>query len=145
MRGGHAGHGETYLDENDILWWSHGGIHKGESPARLAFLLDILKQTPGRYLKHGNGIFDEVVGVSEYDELSTKPWVMKVCDYEIHYLGICQPAFRTFFLPEDTEYEIDVIDTWNMTVTPAGIHKGITRIELPQKQYIAIRLRKVNA
>ncbi len=144
LRGGHAGHGETYLDENDILWWSHGGVLKGESGKRLAFLLDILKETPGRYLKLGCGLFDEVVGVSEYDEPSTSPWEMKVCDYEIHYLGICQPAFRMIYLPADASYEVEVIDTWNMTITSLGIHSGVTRVDLPQRQYMAIRIKKVS-
>lgn len=145
LRGGHAGHGETYLDEHDILWWSHGGILKGESPARLEFLLKILQETPGHYLRPGKGIFDEVVGVAENGEPEPEyenPFEIRYQDYEIHYLGIAQPAFRMFFLPEDTEYEIDVIDTWDMTVTPAGVHSGTTRVELPQKQYMAIRLRK---
>ena len=47
LRGGHCGHGETFLAENEILWWSHGGLLKGESTPRLRFLLDILKEVPG--------------------------------------------------------------------------------------------------
>ena len=141
LRGGHAGHGETYLDEQDILWWSHGGILKGECEKRLAFLLKICKETPGRYLKVGKGIFDEAVGISE-ETVQTTGTAGGL--YEIHYYGIGQPAFRMLYLPEDSEYEIDVIDTWNMTVTSVGIHKGVTRIELPQKQYMAIRMKRVS-
>ena len=64
LRGGHAGHGETFMDENDILWWSHGGILKGESAPRIAFLRRIMEKTPGRFMRLGQGLFDEVVGVS---------------------------------------------------------------------------------
>lgn len=145
LRGGHAGHGETFLDEKDLIWWSHGGILKGESPERLAFLLKICQETPGRYLKKGKGIFDEVVGVSENpkeEPESDNPFEISFHDYEIHYLGISRPAYRMFYLPEEEEFEIDVIDTWEMTVTPMGVHKGITRIELPEKQYMAVRLRR---
>ena len=133
MRGGHAGHGETYLDKNDILWWSHGGVLKGESAPRLAFLKKILEETPGRGLTRGEGIFDEVVGCA----------VDARSDYQIHYLGICQPKYRMLFLPEDGDCEVEVIDTWNMTITPAGIHRGATRIELPGNQYMAIRVKRV--
>lgn len=147
LRGGYAGHGETYLDENDILWWSHGGILKGESQKRLRFLMEIYKETPGRYLKKGAGIFDEVVGIADgetKDSVFTPPCAMEAPHpYEIHYYGFGQPAFRMLYLPEDTEYEVDVIDTWDMTVTPVGRHKGTVKIELPGKQYMAIRLRKV--
>lgn len=145
MRGGHAGHGETYVDDHDILWWSHGGILKGDSAPRLQFLLDILKETPGKYLKEGTGLFDEAVGVAGAQINDADPWSgYPSYEYEIHYLGFCRPAYRMFYLPEDQAYEIDVIDTWHMTVTPAGIHSGETRIELPGHQYMAIRLKKVN-
>ena len=128
----HAGHGETYLDDRDILWWSHGGVLKGESAPRIAFLRKILEQTPGRGLCRGKGIFDEVVGCA----------VDAPEDYQIHYLGICQPRYRMLVLPGDGDYEVEIIDTWNMTVTPVGLRHGATRIELPGNQYMAIRLRR---
>lgn len=137
LRGGHAGHGETYMDPEEILWWSHGGVLKGESEPRLAFLLNICKETPGRYLKAGKGIFDEVVGIAEGSEKKEGTFA----DYEIHYYGIGQPSYRMLYLPADHEYEVEVIDTWDMKVTSMGRHTGTTRIDLPQKQYMAIRLR----
>ena len=140
VRGGHCGHGETFMDPEDILWWSHGGILKGESPARLRFLLDVLQDVPGGYLTKGEGIFDEVVGYAGGHV--GEGW--GICyDYAIHYLGVCQPTYRQLVLPEDTDYEVDVIDTWNMTVTPMGVKRGICKIELPGNQYMALRVRKV--
>lgn len=138
LRGGYAGHGETYLDKNDILWWSHGGILKGQSLERLKFLAKIWQEVPGNYLKAGRGIFDEVVGVVKMAEDGSY-----YSDYEIHYFGIGQPAFRMFYFSEDEEYEVDVIDTWNMTVTCMGRRKGAAKIELPQRQYMAIRLKRI--
>lgn len=46
-RGGYAGHGETYLEKDKILWWSHGGELHGDCPERLQFLYQILSETPG--------------------------------------------------------------------------------------------------
>src|ERR1039457_6522786 len=37
VSGAYVGHGETYLDPDDILWWSKGGVLRGESPRRIAF------------------------------------------------------------------------------------------------------------
>ncbi len=142
LRGGHAGHGETYLDEKDILWWSHGGVLKGQSVERLRFLRKICEETPGNYLKRTAGMFDETVAVSGEEEGYRTMWEMGTCDYEIHYLGITQPAYRMLYLPEDLLYDVEVIDTWNMTVTPAGRHSGSARIELPGRQYMAIRIRR---
>ena len=33
--GAYVGHGETYLNEKDILWWSKGGVLHGESPKQI--------------------------------------------------------------------------------------------------------------
>lgn len=139
LRGGHCGHGETIMDPDDILWWSKGGILKGESPARLKFLLDILKEVPGGYLNKGQGSFDEVVGYS--GDFVQDGWIVNY-DYCIRYLGIMQPVCRPVFLPEDAEYTVDLIDTWNMTVTSLGKMSGFNMLSLPGKQYMAIRICK---
>lgn len=136
LRGGYAGHGETFMDpENDILWWSHGGELHGESPARIRFLHQILCETPGLGLKRREGIFDEVVGVPDTP--------MYQGGYEIHYYGFGRPSFRDFHKEEDVSYRVEVIDTWEMTITDAGVHSGKFRIPLPGKEYMAIRLIKV--
>ena len=46
-------------------------------------------------------------------------------------------------LPEDRDYEVEIIDTWNMTIVSAGIHRGVTRVDLPGKQYMAIRIKSI--
>lgn len=46
--GGYCTHGETFLDpERDVIWWSKGGCLKGESPARIAFLRELVEELPG--------------------------------------------------------------------------------------------------
>lgn len=42
--GAYCSHGETYLDEHDVLWWAKGGKLKGDSPARIAFLRSLLEE-----------------------------------------------------------------------------------------------------
>ncbi len=44
-QGTYCGHGETYLSPEDILWWSHGGVLHGTSPAKIAFLRKLLEET----------------------------------------------------------------------------------------------------
>ncbi len=134
LRGGYAGHGETFLDpENDVLWWSHGGDLHGDSPARIKFLHSILSETPGLGLRRGMGMFDETVGV---------PDAVMLGGYEIHYYGFGRPSFRDFYKPEG-EWKAEIIDTWEMTVTDAGVHSGKFRIQLPGKEYMAVRLTRV--
>ena len=134
LRGGYAGHGETYMDpENDILWWSHGGELHGESPARIKFLHEILTQTPALGLREGNSQFGEVLAVPD----TTFPQG----GYEIHYYGFGRPSFRDF--RKEGNWQVEVIDTWEMTVEDRGVHTGKFRVELPGKQYMAIRLKQV--
>ena len=46
ITGTYAGHGETYMHPDDILWWSKGGVLHGESPARIAFFKKYWKTPP---------------------------------------------------------------------------------------------------
>ena len=134
MRGGYAGHGETYEHPDDILWWSHGGALHGESQERIKFLRTILDDVPGYGLMPADGWYDASVGIPEsYPDSG----------YEIHYFGFDRPSFRIFNKEEDKKYHVDIIDTWEMTVTDAGIHSGRFKISLPGKEYMAVRLKRV--
>ena len=45
-------------------------------------------------------------------------------------------------LPADRRFTIEVIDTWEMTITELpGTHSGDTRVELPARSNIALRVR----
>ncbi len=45
--GAYGTHGETFLSDDDVLWWARGGKLKGESPKRIAFLREIIESLPG--------------------------------------------------------------------------------------------------
>lgn len=45
--GGACTHGETFLSPDDVLWWARGGVLKGESPKRIAFLRRVIEELPG--------------------------------------------------------------------------------------------------
>ena len=38
--------GETYLSDDDVLWWAKGGKLKGKSPERIAFLRELMESLP---------------------------------------------------------------------------------------------------
>lgn len=54
--GGYCTHGETFLSEDDILWWARGGKLKGESSARIAFLRQIMESLPGPLTPSSGGL-----------------------------------------------------------------------------------------
>ncbi len=63
--------------------------------------------------------------------------------YFLLYFGYFRPAFREYLLDNENEYEVEVIDTWEMTIKKAGTFKGKIHVDLPGKEYMAIRIRKV--
>jgi len=142
--GGFVGHGETYVMEdpvkwpsesNDILWWSKGGVLRGQSAERIKFAKSIIEQSPGQ-LSPFQLFFDW----SPFSAVAYKD------EYILGYLNLDQPksAFINT-LPKDVTYKADIIDTWNMTITPVDAKlKGTVLIQLPQKPGIAIRFIKIS-
>ena len=132
LRGGYGQHGETYLSDDDILWWSHGGKIKGESPKRIAFLKAIMEENGG-YMEPVKGLFDETVATNVHP--GSHPY--KPCF--MYYYGANRPSGRPFFYDGKT-VEVELIDTWNMTVTHAGRYSGSFNVEFPRKPYMAARV-----
>ena len=136
-RGGYPGHGETYMSDDDVLWWSHGGILHGESHKRFHLLHEIMEETPGIGLApYDRCGWDEVCAVPESEKWSA------VKSYYLYYYSFMRPSFRDFYFDDDTSFTVRVIDTWNMTVEDRGIYKGKFRIELPGRSYMAVQIRK---
>ena len=129
VRGGYIGHGETYYSEDEVIFWSKGGVFKGDSPPRVAFLRSILEDGPPDGLEPLP---------SEWD----LPWAGVPHRYYLAYFGFSRPRFRNFTMRPGVAYAVDVIDTWDMTVeTLDGRYEGRFRIHLPGRPYIAVRLR----
>ena len=137
-RGTYPGHGETYMDPSDVLWWSHGGVLHGESWKRFELLHQIMTETPGVGLMPFNrpGGWDEVCAVPE------KEFMLPVKSYYLFYYSFMRPSFRDFYFDDETEFTVRVIDTWEMTVEERGTFKGKFRVELPGKQYMAVQIRR---
>jgi hypothetical protein len=58
-------------------------------------------------------------------------------------LNDAQPRSIVIDLPKDASYQVEIIDTWDMTITPLQKEfSGHSLIELPSKPYIAIRITK---
>ncbi len=133
VRGGYCGHGETYVHPEDKLWWSHGGTLHGESPARIQFLKEIVEAVPGHGLEPAN--------VKRWnDNAATASHPSYKGKYFLFYTGISAPAFLEFMMEPDKKYQVELIDTWEMTIKEAGFYSGKFRIALPSKSYMAIRI-----
>jgi len=144
VRGGYCTHGETYLHPDDVLWWAKGGKLYGSSPARIAFLRRIQEDAPG-YWNAASGEWDLAWAFAgRLYPGNRKAGIPDSAEYMLCYFSFARPRFRVFQLPEDRSYHIDIIDTWDMTITPvAGKHSGKARVDLPAKTDIAVRFKEV--
>lgn len=131
--GGYVGHGETYLHSQDILWWSKGGVLHGESAPRIAFLRELLENSPATGLDPLDGV------------VQMHPCAGKTHEFYLIYPGVSQPALLEITLPEGEYYQAEVIDTWGMTSTPGAVYNGRVEIPMPGKAYHALILRRVTA
>jgi hypothetical protein len=127
--GAYVGHGETYLDPHDILWWSKGGTLHGESPRRIAFLRAILQAAPQGLAPVPGAYY---------------PCTAKPGEYYLYYLDYHQPALAEFTLPADSRFKADILDPWEMTVTRAPeAYSGKFQLKLPGRPMLAVRFRKL--
>lgn len=155
VAGTYVGHGETYLSPDDILWWSKGGVLKGLSPARLAFLKSILAGAPA-------------AGIEPVDRWQQPQYGGQSGKYYLVYFGREKLKSWKFLLPKAVtangvalasgmKFTADILDTWNMTITPvkgafilkkAGDYSYADQdgrsISLPGKPYIALRIQRVD-
>ncbi len=143
--GAYCTHGETFLDEKDILWWSRGGRLKGESPERIAFLRSIMEQLPGPLTPISEGFSayadlpqEEIRALAEQAEGTRKSFILSMAMMDPlerhmhmaaeHTYAACfeDKAYLWYFdlqcygkkslkLPDRHSYRVECIDTWNMT------------------------------
>ena len=153
VAGTYCGHGETYKSGDQILWWSKGGVLKGESPARLAFLKRVLDTAPPE-------------GIEPIDKWQDSPIGGQAGKYYLIYFGKETPTNWLFQLPKPPlgklqsagglKFTAEILDTWNMTVTSVDgtftlnkksgysfADKDGRSISLPGKPYMAIRIKRV--
>ena len=154
VAGTYVGHGETYRSDDQVLWWSKGGVLKGQSPPRLAFLKQVLDDSPA-------------AGIEPVDRWQDPQCAGQSGKYYLIYFGKEKPASWKFSLQKSTtaagvtpaagmKFTVEILDTWNMTVTPlAGVFtlkktdnysfadKDGRDVQLPGKPYLAIRIKRV--
>ena len=159
VAGTYVGHSEFFTDPTGAVWLGEGGTLRGESPPRLAFLRRILEAGPPELDPIDQWQDTDMGGVSG--------------EYYLLYFGREAPASWTFRLPvgrqpwwprtlpygrlvDGMEFQVDVIDTWAMTITPvpgvfitkqkdryAFADRDGRAVALPARPWLALRIRRV--
>lgn len=164
--GAFATHGETYLSDDDVLWWSKGGKLKGKSPVGIAFLRGVMESLPGALEPWEEPVWLLYEPDAEKDdhtaEASGNPFFrlratltgaekdamdLKDSTYCGHfeekafmkYYGIQCPARSCMFLPKDHTYRIELIDTEEQkrSVILNGA-SGTVWFDMPGKEKMAV-------
>lgn len=161
--GAYATHGETFLAEDEILWWAKGGKLKGKSSKRIKFLREIIEEISGNIVpwnpkpyvgevgETGNPMDNPIFKqVNKWMTTLPKEELAKGEEKVTKYTGQTEHAFIRYFhiecnsqyhleLPKDREYKIEIIDTWEMTRTLfAANASGSILVKLPGKEGIAV-------
>lgn len=147
VAGTYVGHGEALGERG---WISRGGVLKGQSPTRLKFLKTVLETGP-------------IPGLEPIDKWWEQHLGGQMGRYYLRYFGSEAPRDWAFALPKDglkggERFKLDVIDTWNMTISPVdGVFEMKPRdayffhdpqrplMALPARPYIAVRAVRVDA
>jgi len=152
MAGCYVTHGETYIDTDyppdknatATIVWSNGGRLRGSSPARIAFLRELVEETAAA-AGHGAARTGLEAGATQYYlNASTVDSTGKQTQRILYYLDYHQPSTYEFPLPEGS-YTAELIDPWEMTVTALpGSYHGKTKLKLTGRPYQAVRFKLIS-
>ena len=147
IAGTYVGHSEIFRTPADS-WLAGGGELRGQSVARLAFLRRLMVEMPAD-------------GIEPIDKWQDRRTGGKAGEFYLVYFGAEAPTAWAFTLFKDElkdgmTFRADIIDTWNMTITPVpGTFTTKKRdayvfddadgkaIKLPGKPYLALRIQRV--
>ena len=153
--GTYVTHGEAFMfkDATDTIFWAKGGSFKGSSWKRAGFLRKILEEAPGPL---------------EMSDVSRDFKTASGGDgHYIIYFGKEINEYWDFNLPQKNgsfsrltsgkKFKVEIIDTWNMTITAlsdvfetAGVEdyrlfdKERKKIRLPMNPYLALRISELH-
>ena len=121
LSGGYPGHSEVYLTPEHVMWWNKGGVLRGESPARIAFLRKLMESGPD-------------LGIEPHPEWMGGLWCgCKGEGWMLCYTGMRQPVEALAKLPAGKTYRMSAIDVWNMTIEPTDtvVCGAATEVRIP--------------
>jgi hypothetical protein len=149
IAGTYVGHGEVLAaNGSNDTWTDGGGILRGQSAPRLAFLRSIVEAGPA-------------AGLDPIDKWQDHNLAGQPGQYYLLYFGATTPAAWAFVLPRDgladgDAFQVEVLDTWNMAITPVPGKFVVKRrdaysfadengraVPLSGEPWLALRIRRV--
>jgi hypothetical protein len=150
IAGTYVTHGEVLVANGSNDTWTYtGGVLRGQSPPRIAFLRSIVEAGPAS-------------GLDPIDKWQDTRLAGQPGQYYLLYFGADQPSSWPFVLPREglsdgAAFQVDLLDTWNMTVTPLPGTFTVKKLDaytfaddqgravsLPGQPWLALRIRRVS-
>ncbi|MBF8184609.1 DUF5605 domain-containing protein [Nonomuraea sp. K274] len=117
-------HGESYVDEAGLTWSTDGGTLTGAAVPRLGLLREVLAETP-QEARHRD---------------RDAPMLEVPGEFYLEFCGDHRFPERSYDVPGG-RYEVEVIDTWEMTVTALGVREiGVPRADRPEGGTLTVPL-----
>ncbi|MBE5889336.1 MAG: DUF4038 domain-containing protein [Lachnospiraceae bacterium] len=173
VHGGYCTHGEVYLDmdmeniDDAVLWWAKGGKLIGTSPARIAYLRNLMEEIgqplvpyegpmafvfkPDLPKEVEDNLPDSLKSMRRSIKRMDKVDLVRHHDQETFFAGHAGEDTYLFYygtdccarvdinLPKDHTYKIEVIDAWNMTrETFTTGASGDLEVKLTGRPYMAV-------
>ncbi|MDB4581519.1 DUF5060 domain-containing protein [Draconibacterium sp.] len=112
LSGGYGTHGDTFINDSDTLtevrWWAKGGTLVGESPKRIQFFKQVMKKAPVTEMT------PEFFDNGDPKNLNNNIHIFsKKGEYYLAYVADQNNTIE-IELPGNNNYQLDVLDTWNM-------------------------------
>lgn len=164
-RGGYCTHGETFYQEDEILWWGKGGTLHGESEPRIRFLKELLEELPGcgkaeKLLPPPNpnemrknhvdeksiryvSLMQTAPEEAKYGMYADRPCRLDGPGWQLYYFEQRCPGTVAVEILEGETWRAERIDTWEMTreQRPEDITES-QNLPLPGKPGMALLLKK---
>ncbi len=131
LRGGYPSYSEA-RNINEKEWWLQGGKISSSNINSIALLKELVNDSEG--LSFYPYSWDELCAIYTNEEDA------EVRSQYLYYYSFMAPGKRSYFVDDETDYLVEVIDTVNANIYRQGIHRGEFEIELPEKPYVAVRL-----
>lgn len=151
-----------WLPPSTKLWWAKGGVLKGKSPRRIAFLKRVAEDLPGPLIySDGDPAPEELMQnppdfLKDYPrKLNTQQCYGILMDGKRYAAHVEDRAFLVYYsrhtvawgemdLPEEGLYRVERLDAWEMTRTLMdNAAHGHIRLPMPGKEGMALLAVKV--
>lgn len=156
VSGGYCSHGETFYNDDEIIWWAKGGKLVGKAISRIKFLKELLQSLPimdplipfgsfenmdveGQGTEFMQAMKDLTKEQRDLTTLDMLPMIIGNNSCRLYYYGRGCPCRADVSILPDGDCKIEIIDVWEMTRTT--FDKCATAdctVKLPSKEGIAI-------